>query len=54
MQYHQLVLPQRFHSKILRSVHDDMGHQGLEKTMELLQERVYWPTMAADASNWVS
>ena len=54
MEYHQLVLPQRFHSKILRSVHDDMGHQGLEKTMELLQERVYWPTMAADASNWVS
>ena len=36
MKYHQLVLPQRFHSKILMSVHDDMGHQGLEKTMELL------------------
>ena len=53
MEYHQLVLPQRFHSKILRSVHNDMGHQGLEKTMELLQERVYWPTMAADKSNWV-
>ena len=48
MEYHQ------FHSKILRSVHDDMGHQGLEKTMELLRERVYWPTMAADACNWVS
>ena len=54
MEYHQLVLPQRFHSKILSSVHDDMGHQGLEKTMELLQKRVYWPTMDADASNWVS
>ena len=22
--------------------------------MELLRERVYWPTMAADTSNWVS
>ena len=54
MEYHQLVLPQRFHSKILQSVHDDMGHQGLEKTMELLQERFYWPTMAVDACNWVS
>ena len=53
-EYHQLVLPQRFHSKILRSVHNDMGHQRLEKTMELLRERVYWPTMAADVSNWVS
>ena len=54
IEYHQLVLPQRFHSKVLWSVHDDMGHQGLEKTMELLRERVYWPTMAADACNWVS
>ena len=54
LEYHQLVLPQWFHSKILRSVHDDMGHQGLERTMELLRERVYWPTMAADATKWVS
>ena len=38
LEYHQLVLPQRFYSKILRSVHDDMGHQGLERTMELLRE----------------
>ena len=30
LEYHQLVL--------LRSVHDDMGHQGLERTMELLRE----------------
>ena len=54
MEYNQLVLPQRFHLKILRSIHDDLGPQGLEKTMELLQERVYWITMAVDVSNWVS
>ena len=54
LEYHQLVLPQRFHSKVLRSVHDDMGHQGLERTMELLREWVYWPTMAADATKWVA
>ena len=39
MEYHQLLLPQRFHSKVLHYVHDDMGHQGLERTMELLRER---------------
>ena len=54
LEYHQLVLPQRFHSKILWSVHNDIGHQGLERTMELLREQVYWPTMAADATKWVS
>ena len=41
MEYHQLVLPQRLHSKVLGSVHDNMGHQGVERTLELLRERVY-------------
>ena len=54
MEYHQLVLPQRLHNKVLGSVHDNMGHQGVERTLELLRERVYWPTMAADAVQWVS
>ena len=54
LEYHQLVLPQRFHSKILRSVHDDMGHQGLEKLMQLLKEWVYWPTIVADTTKWGS
>ena len=54
MEYHQLVLPQRLHNKVLGLVHDNMGHQGVERTLELLRERVYWPTMAADATKWVS
>ena len=43
---------QRLHNKVLGSVHDNMGHQGVERTLELLRERVYWPTMAADAVKW--
>ena len=54
MEYHQLVLPQRLQGRVLQSVHNDMGHQGLERTLELLRERVYWPTMANDAAQWVS
>ena len=55
MEYHQLILPQWFHHKVLRSLHDnEMGHQGLERTLELLRERVYWPTMAADVAQWLS
>ena len=30
MEFHQLVLPQRYHSKILKAVHDDMDHQALD------------------------
>ena len=30
-----------------------MGHQALDRTLSLLRERVYWPTMAQDVSEWV-
>ena len=28
VEYHQLVLPQRYHKKVLQSLHDNLGHQG--------------------------
>ena len=54
IEYHQLVLPQRYHCKILKALHDHMGHQGIDRTMDLLRERVYWPSMAKDTQNWVT
>ena len=30
IKYHQLVLPQRFHHKVLTALHDHMGHQGID------------------------
>ena len=53
MEIHQLVLPQRYHSKVLKAVYDDMSHQASDQTLSLLQECVYWPTMAQDASELV-
>ena len=54
MEYHQLVLPQRYHHKVLTALHDHMGHQGIDQTLDLLREQVYWPSMAKDAQNWVT
>ena len=53
VEYHQLVLPQRYHKKVLQSLHNDLGHQGIDRTLDLLRERVYWPTMTQDANLWV-
>ena len=53
VEYHQLVLPQRYHKKILQSLHNDLSHQGIDRMLDLLRERVYWPTMTQDASSWV-
>ena len=30
IEYHQLVLPQRYHHKILTALHNHMGHQGID------------------------
>ena len=54
IKYHQLILPQQYHRKILTALHDNMGHQGIDRTMDLLRERVFWPSMAKDTQNWVT
>ena len=47
----QLVLPSSLRPDVLASLHDDMGHQGYERTMELLRPRVYWPAMYREAKD---
>ena len=49
----QLVLPHCFQTKILKSIHDDSGHQGLERTLELVQSQVFWPNMFKDVDTYL-
>lgn len=35
-------------SVVLTSLHDDMGHMGIEQTIDLVRSRFFWPRMAAD------
>ena len=44
----KIVLPVKFRDMVLRSLHDDMGHMGLDQTLDLTQSRFFWPRMAAD------
>ena len=50
----KLVLPISMRNKVLQSFHDDNGHQGQQRVLELLHSRVYWPTMFADTDHWLS
>ena len=50
----QLVFPSSLRPDVLASLHDDMGHQGYERTMELLRPRVYWPAMYREARDYIS
>ncbi|XP_052224106.1 uncharacterized protein LOC127839760 [Dreissena polymorpha] len=42
-QYHQLVLPSALRDEVFQALHDDLGHQGRDRTMSLFKQRFYWP-----------
>ena len=48
----QLILPGSLKDKALRSVHDDLGHQAVEKTTILTRDRCYWPGMVTDIAEY--
>ena len=49
----QLVLPYRYISEVLNSLHNEVGHQGRDRTLSLVRDRFVWPGMASDVENWV-
>ncbi|KAL3987009.1 ubiquitin carboxyl-terminal hydrolase 12/46 [Sarotherodon galilaeus] len=51
--YYQLALPQKFRAEVLSELHDKMGHLGIERTLDLVRRRFYWPKMANDVWNKV-
>ena len=50
----QLILPMQLAKKVLNSCHDQVGHQGIVRTLSLLRERFYWPGMHKQATLYVN
>lgn len=50
---HQLVLPEDLRSFAVSSLHDQMGHMGIERTLDLVRSRFYWPRMGAEVEQKV-
>ena len=48
--YQQLLLP----ASLLKGVHDQCGHQGLERTEQLVCERCWWPGLHNDVKKYLS
>ena len=44
--HYQLVIPESHRARALEGVHDETGHMGYERTLELARARFYWPHMA--------
>lgn len=50
---YQMVLPAEFREEVLRSLHDDMGHLGVERTTDLVRSRFFWPKMAQTVEQYI-
>lgn len=44
---HQLVLPTELRATALKGLHNDLGHLGIELTLDFVRSRFYWPRMSA-------
>lgn len=48
----QVVLPAVLRERVLTGLHDDHGHQGIERTASLVRTRCYWPGMFKFIEEW--
>lgn len=43
---HQLILPSKHRQRALHGLHDEVGHLGFERVLNLARARFYWPKMS--------
>lgn len=48
----QLLPPAVLIREVLTQVHQEHGHQGVERTLARLQSRCYWPGMSTEVEQW--
>ena len=44
-EFSRLVLPEAFRDIVFKLYHDDLGHQGRDRTASLIKQRFFWPYM---------
>uniref|UniRef100_A0A8C5E4S7 Gypsy retrotransposon integrase-like protein 1 n=1 Tax=Gouania willdenowi TaxID=441366 RepID=A0A8C5E4S7_GOUWI len=49
----QLLLPKRFHQLVYKELHEEMGHLGVERVLNLIRDRFYWPHMQKEVEHHV-
>ncbi|KAL6485589.1 hypothetical protein MHYP_G00049810 [Metynnis hypsauchen] len=52
-EHRQLLLPKEFRMQVCRALHDDMGHLGVERSLELIRERFFWPKMSQTVETYI-
>ena len=47
-----LVIPQSHRQRAIKVCHDQVGHLGQDRVLDLLRDRFYWPGMQADVVSY--
>lgn len=48
----QVLLPKSLQGQVLHQLHQEHGHQGVKRTIDLVSQRCYWPGMYHDIQQW--
>ena len=48
----QLLLPTSLKGRVLGELHDNLGHQGVDRTLSLCRSRFFWPGMSTDVERY--
>ena len=49
----ELVLPKEFRSTDLQGAHNDVGHLGRDRGINILRKRFYWPRKNTELEEWI-
>ena len=49
----QIVLPSKYHRLVLKELHEEMGHLGAERVLDLARQRFFWPRMQTDIEHFI-
>ncbi|XP_063727161.1 uncharacterized protein LOC134854733 [Symsagittifera roscoffensis] len=52
--HNSIVLPQLYQTELLFRSHDQMGHQGVNKVYNRIQNRFKWPGLKKACDKWIS
>ena len=49
-----LVVPQSYRQRAVEGCHDQVGHLGQDRVLDLLRDRFYWPGIHADVVSYIN
>ena len=50
----QLVLPQTYIQRAIEGCHDQVGHLGQDRVLDLLRDRFYWPGIHVNVASYIN